>query len=923
MTPPNRSLDALLTGENAAFIEQLYYAWLQNPASVDPEWRLLFEASDASVGRRESVTRTTIAADDPRLIEEARLQARVTQLINAYRVRGHMRADLDPLGLLVRGDHPELTLDFYGLGEDDLDVPVAGDPLFGVPEVTTLRHIRERCETTYCGALGLEFMNIQRIDQKRWLQQRMETLQDRRILSRERERRVLQKLAAAEGMERFLHTRFPGNKRFSLEGGESLVALLDCMIEESGARGVKEIVMGMAHRGRLNVLINTLEKPPQTLIREFQDVHRETFMGSGDVKYHLGYSSDVVTARGDDVHLSLTFNPSHLEAVDPVVQGRVRAKQDRFNDLDKAACVPLLIHGDAAFAGQGLVAEVLNLSDLQGYRIGGTIHVIVNNQIGFTTDPRAGRSTPYCTDVARMLAVPIFHVNGEDLDAVTAAVEMAVEWRQTFHEDVVIDMYCYRRHGHNEGDDPSFTQPEMYAAVRPRASVATRYARQLVERGELGQDEVDAINAGVRERLDAAMSEVGRPQPEPVAPRSVMKTAWETWGHGDDTEVDTSVELDVLRDVLTRLNTPPEGVGVHRKLRRILAARVDRVEAGEGMDWALGEQAAFGTLVLEGFPVRLSGQDSRRGTFSHRHAVWVAPDGSEFTALNELSEDQGQFQVFNSMLSESAVLGFEFGYTLDRPEALVMWEAQFGDFSNGAQVMIDQFIVAAEQKWNRFSGLVMLLPHGYEGQGPEHSSARLERFLMCAAEDNIQVANCTTPANFCHLLRRQAVRRQRKPLVVMTPKSLLRHPEATSRLDELATGRFKPVLAESDALDPAGIKRVVLCSGKVYYELRAARREAGQQDVALVRVEQLYPYPWPQIKAEVARYPGAEVVWCQEEPRNMGAWPVYCDWLRDSLPADRQPRYVGRPPAASPAAGSHKLHIAEQNALVTEALTLE
>ena len=706
------------------------------------------------------------------------------------------------------------------------------------------------------------------------------------------------------------------------------MALLDLLLEESGARGVKEIVMGMAHRGRLNVLINTLEKPPQTLIREFQDVHKETFMGSGDVKYHLGYSADVVTVRGDEMHISLTFNPLHLEAVDPVVQGRVRAKQDRFNDLDKRACIPLLIHGDAAFAGQGLVAEVLNLSDLQGYRIGGTIHVIVNNQIGFTTDPRASRSTPYCTDVARMLAVPILHVNGEDLDAVAAAVELAVEWRQTFHEDVVIDMYCYRKHGHNEGDDPSFTQPEMYAAVRPRPSVPTIYARELVAKGELSQAEVDAINAGVRERLDAAMSEVGRPKPEPVAPRSVMKTAWETWGHGEDTEVDTSVDPDELRDMLIRLNTVPEGVEVHRKLSRILASRVARVEAGEGLDWAMGEQAAFGTLVQEGFPVRLSGQDSRRGTFSHRHAVWVAPDGSEFCALDSLSEDQARFQVFNSMLSESAVLGFEFGYTLDRPEALVMWEAQFGDFSNGAQVIIDQFIVSSEQKWNRFSGLVMLLPHGYEGQGPEHSSARLERFLMCAAEGNIQVANCTTPASFCHLLRRQAVRHQRKPLVVMTPKSLLRHPEATSTVDQLAKGRFHPVLAETDAIDPAGVKRVVLCSGKVYYELRAARRQAGEQDVALVRVEQLYPYPWPEIKAEVARYTGggqarAEVVWCQEEPRNMGAWPVYCDWLRDSLPADRQPRYVGRPPAASPAAGSHKLHIAEQNALVSEALSLE
>jgi 2-oxoglutarate dehydrogenase E1 component len=930
MTPPNRSLESLLTGENAAWIEQLYRSWLQDPGSVDPDWQLLFGAQDPPEGfpRAPEPDRRSIfeagAAADERVIAEAHLQAKVTQLINAYRVRGHTKSTIDPLGLLPQFPHPELELEYYGLSADDLDTPVSGEPLFGVPPVTTLRHIVDRLERAYCGSIGVEFMNIQRIDQKKWLQERLETLQDSPILDRSHERRVLRKLMDAEGLERFLHTRFPGTKRFSLEGGESLIPLTDLVIEESGNRGVREIVIGMAHRGRLNVLVNVLEKPPQLVIEEFQDAARDSVMGSGDVKYHLGYSADVETFQGAPVHLSLTFNPSHLEAVDPVVEGRVRAKQVRFGDYSHTAALPLLIHGDAAFAGQGLVAEVLNLSDLTGYRTGGTLHVIVNNQIGFTTSAHQSRSTPYCTDVARMLAIPIFHVNGEDLDAVAAVVRLAVEWRQTFHEDVVIDMYCYRRHGHNEGDDPSFTQPGMYEAIRVKPSVPTLYARQLVARGELTQAEVDRVSADVRDRYEEAMQAVGMPVAPRITRLNELQRDWHEWGYGDSLDADTTTPLEPLRALLLKVNTVPAEFNAHRKLERILKTRRDKIEAGAELDWAIAEQAAWGSLVTSGFAVRLSGQDSRRGTFSHRHAVWVDPDtGAEYCALADLAPDQAHFHVFDSMLSEAAVLGFEFGYSLDSPKALVMWEAQFGDFTNGAQVIIDQFIVAGEQKWRRFSGLVMLLPHGYEGQGPEHSSARLERFLMSAAEENIQIANCTTPANYFHLLRRQVLRRRRLPLVVMTPKSLLRHPECVSTLEELAGGAFQRVIGETDDLPPAGVKRAVLCSGKVYYDLRKARREAGRQDVALIRVEQLYPFPWAEIEAELFRYPGCEVVWCQEEPRNMGAWPVYCDWLREALPADQQPRYIGRRPAASPATGSYKVHVQEQAALVNAALNLE
>ncbi|MCO4746216.1 MAG: 2-oxoglutarate dehydrogenase E1 component [Proteobacteria bacterium] len=954
----------MLTGENAAFLDQQYRSWLADPDSVSSELQEIF----AGVGRPAN---GKVPGSAPRFqarsifnapghgpgvavaaigVAEAR-QARVAQLINSYRVRGHMDADIDPLQRREKVVHPELTLEYYGLTADDLDVEVETSPLFGLSDRATLRDIRTRCRDAYCSSVGAEFMNIMDLEQKLFIQERLETLPDRHVLEREEELRVLRKLSDAENFERMLHTRFPGTKRFSLEGAETLIPLMDQLISQAGQRGVREIVIGMAHRGRLNVLANTLEKPVSAIVREFEDPAGPT-QGSGDVKYHLGYSANAVTVHGDEVHLNLCFNPSHLEAVDPVVEGRVRAKQDRMGPGSAGMCIPVLIHGDAAFAGQGLVAEVLNLSELHGYRTGGTIHIIVNNQIGFTTAPLDARSTPYATDVARMLAIPIFHVNGEDPRAVAAAVQIAVEWRQRFHRDVVIDMYCYRKHGHNEGDEPSFTQPEMYGVIRSRPTPREVYARRMVGLGDLDQGDVDRILGESREAIEQALNVAdgatvrssnergytskpamdaslfgrsGAPTQASGRPSSGrptktdMKGLWARFSGGIRDEADTTVEPERLRDLIVRANTVPDGFNAHSKIKRLLKQRL-QIAAGERpVDWAIGEQAAWASLLTEGYPVRLAGQDSGRGTFSHRHAVLTdTQSGDEHYPLQHLAEDQASFGAIDSMLSENAVLGFEFGYTLDYPEALVLWEAQFGDFANGAQVMIDQFITSSEQKWNRFTGLVMLLPHGYEGQGPEHSSARLERYLAACGQGNIQVANISTPANFFHALRRQVRRRARRPLVVMSPKSLLRHAEATSTLAELSGGSFQHIIPETDALDPAGVKRLVFCSGKVYYELRKARREADNREVALVRVEMLHPLPLEAMREQMALYPNAQVAWCQEEPRNMGAWTALLDWFVEA--GEAPPKYIGRPAAASPATGSHRKHRAEQDAVIRGAL---
>jgi 2-oxoglutarate dehydrogenase E1 component len=952
--------DSMLSGENADWLDQQYRAWLDDPSAVDAEWAELFAQFDpADSGTRlpgdapRFRPRSIFAAPAGAGSAESGLASEVAQLVNAYRVRGHMEADIDPLGRRDRTRHPELELAWHGLGEADLEREVPTAPLYGVPPRLPLRDVIAHCRKSYCGAIGTEFMNVMDSEQKQWVLQWLETLPNRLVLDRDAELRVLRKLCDAENFERMLHTRFPGTKRFSLEGGETLIPLLDLVVSESGRRGVTDIVFGMAHRGRLNTLVNILEKPAHLIVSEFQDARMET-QGSGDVKYHMGYSGDAVTIHGDRVHFSLTPNPSHLEAVDPVVEGRVRAKQDRDGDTEHVRTMPVLIHGDAAFSGQGLVMETLNLSELNGYRTGGTIHIIVNNQIGFTTPPREGRSTPYCTDIARMLAVPILHVNGEDPRAVAAVVQLAVEWRQRYHRDVVIDMYCYRLHGHNEGDEPSFTQPKMYTVIRARDTPRQHYAEFLTRNGFLTEEDVEGVFEASKAAMwrdaevlgeEVAMSteertlefkdsdpdiaaydavdesvatRVARPED-----RADAKGLWLAHVGGDiNEETDTGVPLARLVELLHELQELPEGFKPHSKIARLLRQRRDTAAGTRPVDWAMGEVGAFATLLAEGHPVRLSGQDSGRGTFSHRHAVVTDREtGREFYPLSTLGT---QFDAIDSSLSEAAVLGFEFGYSTDTPEALVLWEAQFGDFANGAQIIIDQFITAAEQKWGRLSGLTMLLPHGYEGQGPEHSSARLERFLLACGDDNIQVANLTTPANLFHALRRQVKRVARKPLVLMTPKSLLRHPEAVSTLEELAEGAFQRVIGEVDpVVAPEGVRRVVFCSGKVYYELVAERREREQHDVAIVRVELLHPWPAADLDAVIASYgPDTELVWCQEEPRNMGAWPAILHWLMDHVPVARLPRYVGRPASASPATGSHKKHFQEQSRLISDALTL-
>ena len=923
---------SLLSGENATFLDEQYALWHVDPGAVEPSLRAWFETIGRQTSDGDRITvRPTIrprsifaggaASADGLTVDQAavRRQARAVQLINAYRVRGHSDADVDPLQRREHIDHPELMVQSWGLTEEDLDADIDTAPAYGLPERATLRRLVDHLRAVYCRSIGAEFMNITDLVQRRWVQERLETLPNRVVLGPAEERRVFRKMCDAENLERMLHARFPGTKRFSLEGAETLIPLLDLLIEHAAMRGVREIVLGMAHRGRLNVLVNVLEKPARLVVREFEDVPGAT-QGSGDVKYHLGYSADVRTVRGDIVHLSLTPNPSHLEAVDPVVEGRVRAKQDRDGDDERVRGMALLLHGDAAFSGQGTVMETLNLSELEGYATGGTIHLVVNNQIGFTTPPREQRSTPYATDIARMLAVPIFHVNGEDPAAVAAVTALAVEWRQTFHRDVVVDMYCYRKHGHNEGDEPSFTQPKMYEVIRSRPPPRQVYGQRLTANGTLAEAEVariyDESFAAIQKAADdgsAAPSDHGEAS-------SPARAIWARFiGGSIRDEVDTTFPRDRLVLLLRRANTLPAGFTPHAKIQRLLAQRLRMVDGEERLDWALAEQAAFATLLDQSFGVRLSGQDSARGTFSHRHAVVAdIKTGAEIFPL-ALLDLPGRFAAIDSSLSELGVLGFEIGYAFDTPDSLVLWEAQFGDFMNGAQIAIDQYLATCEQKWNRACGLVLLLPHGYEGQGPEHSSARPERFLDLCAEDNMSVANCTTPANFHHLLRRQMLRDVRKPLVVLTPKSLLRHPEATSTIDDLAQGRFETVLGDPTVVDPAAVRRVVLCSGKVYYDLKAHRQDTR---ITLVRVEQLHPFPAERIAEEIARSPGAEVVWCQEEPRNMGAWPTFHDWFPEQLPELRV-RCVSRPAAASPATGSHKQHLAEQDTLVRTALSFE
>ncbi len=954
-----------LSGANAAFIESLYARYQENPDAVDESWRAYFAELDekgltpTQLGRGPAWRRdarmqldngelvsaltgqwpakTGGVASEQDLRAAAQESIRAIQLIRAYRVMGHLAADLDPLKLSPRAALPQLDPNFYGFHEAELDRPVFLDGVLGL-ETTTPRQITEILKRTYCGRIGYEFMHINDPEQKDWLQRRIEGPDKEVRFTNEGKRAILNKLIEAEGFEKFASVRFVGTKRFGLDGGESMVPALEQIIKRGGQLGVKEIVIGMSHRGRLNVLANVMAKPYRQIFHEFQggSAQPSEVQGSGDVKYHLGASSDR-QFDGNNVHLSLTPNPSHLEASDPVVLGKARAKQFQLNDIvTRASVMPLILHGDAAFAGQGVVAECFAMSGTKGFRTGGTIHFVVNNQIGFTTSPAYARSSPYPSDVALMVQAPIFHVNGDDPEAVVHCARIATEFRQLFHKDVVIDMFCYRRFGHNETDEPSFTQPLMYRAIRTQPTTLERYSAQLVGENAMSEDDVRGMIAGFNKRLDEEFDSAKSHLPNRADWLDGRWSGFAVAPQGDR-RGRTEVPLETLKEVGRALTTIPEGFHAHRTIVRQLQAKAQMFENGAEFDWATGEALAFGTLLDEGCPVRLSGQDSARGTFSQRHSVLVDQETeARYIPLNHIRQGQAEFEVIDSLLSEFAVLGFEYGYSSAEPRSLVLWEAQFGDFANGAQVIIDQFIASGEMKWLRMCGLVMLLPHGYEGQGPEHSSARLERYLQLCAQDNIQVAYCTTPANYFHILRRQIHRPFRKPLILMTPKSLLRHKRCVSFLSDMAPGSsFHRVLLDQAEAVPGAttvklvpddqIKRVILCTGKVYFDLMEEREKRNETRIQMLRIEQLYPFPEEVLAQELRRFPKAEIIWCQEEPKNQGAWtfvqPRIDETIAD-LGGKWTPRYVGRPEYASTAAGLMSQHVAELHAFLDEALTL-
>ena len=927
-----------LAGANAAYLEALYETYLTDPTSVDATWRAYFEslprvdghavdtahapvrAAFRRLARGAAIERVQPASVAAATAEQEQKQIRVLQLIAAYRVRGHQRANLDPLGLSERGSAPDLDLHFHGLSPYDLDTVFDTGPLVG-PRTATLKEILEILKCTYCGPIGPEYMHITDTAERRWIQSCVESVRGVPTYPAEVKRRLLDRLTAAEGLERYLHTKYVGQKRFSLEGGESLIPLLDELIQRSSSYGMKEIVIGMAHRGRLNVLVNIMGKRPADLFLEFDGKALSSGDGTGDVKYHLGFSSDVKTSGGS-AHLALAFNPSHLEIVGPVVQGSVRARQARLRDKYGSKVLPIVVHGDAAFAGQGVVMETLNMSQSRGYSTKGTVHVIVNNQIGFTTSAQAdARSTLYAADVAKMVGAPIFHVNGDDPEAVLFIAQIALDYRMTFRKDVVIDITCYRRHGHNEAEDPAVTQPLMYRRIKELPTSRELYARKLEAEGVIEVDGGAERIAAYQRALDAG---------EVVAPnfltREQVHYSYVDWnpylGSGLPPECDTRVPLATVRELAERMQHLPEGFELHPIVAKIYDARRKMAAGALAIDWGFAENLAYATLLKDGFAVRLSGQDSGRGTFSHRHAlVYHYQDGRGYLPLRNLYEGQPDFLVINSLLSEEAVLAFEYGYATTDPKTLIIWEAQFGDFANGAQVVIDQFISAGEQKWNRLAGLTLFLPHGYEGMGPEHSSARLERFLQLAAQQNIVVAMPTTPAQMFHLLRRQMHWPRRKPLIVMTPKSLLRLRASFSTLEDLTQHSFQTLIGETEAIEPAGVRRVVICSGKVYYDLLEQRRERQRNDVAIIRVEQLYPFPHARLTEELRRYPNAEkFLWCQEEPRNQGAWFTTRHRLQRALPPGREIEYSGRPTMAAPAVGDHNLHLQQLHELIDAAL---
>jgi 2-oxoglutarate dehydrogenase E1 component len=914
-----------LSSLNLPFVEGLYADFLRDPDSVPAHWRdYFYELANGEPRPRFRPSfrpKSIFHSDGESGLSRpgSDLQSRVEQLMRAYRWRGHMMANLDPLGL-PRPVPPELDPAFYDFNDADMERTFACEPFSsdGLP----LREILRLLHKAYCASIGIEFMHIDDIAVRRWVQNRVEVPGNRLHLSRQEQLRILTRLTDAVIFEEFIRKKFIGAKSFSLEGSESLIPLLDLAIERAAQQGVTEIVLGMAHRGRLNVLANIMKKHPKQIFREFADVEPEKYRGSGDVKYHLGYSHDWVTAAGRQVHLSLCFNPSHLEFVNPIVLGRTRANQDRTGDSKRERNMALLIHGDASFAGQGVVQEILNLSQLGGYYVGGTLHIIVNNQIGFTTSPSEGRSTAYATDVAKMLQIPIFHVNGEDPEAVMQVVHWAMDFRMEFKTDVIIDVYGYRRLGHNEGDEPSFTQPVLYRTIEQRKPVREGYLDNLLKLKGLTREDADQIADERRERLERALSESRRADYK--NPTETLQGVWANHPGGperDVAEVATGMEKGRLSELLRKQTELPPNFHPHPKIKKWLAARAEMAGGKQPLDWSAAEALAFASVATDGFRVRLTGQDSARGTFSHRHAALHDYENGEiFMPLQHLSADQAPVEIVNSPLSEIGVLGFELGYSMEWPDGLVLWEAQFGDFCNVAQVIIDQFLVSAEKKWRRLSGLVLLLPHGFEGQGPEHSSARLERFLSLAAEDNIQVAQPTTPAQLFHLLRRQVVRKWRKPLVVMTPKSLLRHPKVISSLDELASGSFQRIIPDA-LVRPEKAGRILLCSGKIYYELEKAREELKRDDAAILRLEQLYPMPDRVLEQALSKYAdGTPVIWVQDEPENMGAWRSLRMRFGDMLLARWPLACVSRPAAASPATGSANSHKQEQEQLIAAAL---
>ncbi|GAA6209545.1 2-oxoglutarate dehydrogenase E1 component [Cognatishimia sp. WU-CL00825] len=971
---------SFMQGHNAEYLEQLYARYASDPNAVDEVWQDFFkQLGDAELDVKAEATGPSWARGDwppapnddltsaltgeypapaevkgagdkikakaaekgVEVSDEAVKQAvldsiRALMLIRAYRIRGHLVADLDPLGMRDKTPHPELDPASYGFAGADLDRPIFIDNVLGL-QIATMRQILDIVRRTYCGTFAMQYMHISNPEEASWLKERIEGYNKEITFTREGRKAILNKMVEAEGFEKFLHVKYMGTKRFGLDGGESLIPAMEQIIKRGGALGVQDIVIGMPHRGRLSVLANVMRKPYKAIFNEFQggSFKPEDVDGSGDVKYHLGASSDR-EFDGNSVHLSLTANPSHLEAVNPVVLGKVRAKQDQLNDDDRISVLPILLHGDAAFAGQGVVAECFALSGLRGHKTGGTMHIVVNNQIGFTTAPHFSRSSPYPTDNALVVEAPIFHVNGDDPEAVVHAAKVATEFRQKFHKDVVLDIFCYRRFGHNEGDEPMFTNPMMYKKIKGHKTTLSLYTERLVKDGLIPEGEIEDMKAAFQAHLNEEFEAGKEYKPN--------KADWldGKWSHLDRKDEDyqrgeTAIKRETFDQIGASLASVPEGYPIHKTVGRLLENRGKMFASGKGIDWATGEALAFGSLLTEGYPVRLSGQDATRGTFSQRHSGIVNQDNeTRYYPLNNIRSGQAQYEVIDSALSEYAVLGFEYGYSLAEPNALTLWEAQFGDFANGAQIMFDQFISSGESKWLRMSGLTVLLPHGFEGQGPEHSSARLERFLQMCGGDNWIVANCTTPANYFHILRRQLHRSFRKPLIMMTPKSLLRHKMAVSKTEEFTDGSsFHRVLwddaqyGNSDAklVKDDKIKRVVMCSGKVYYDLLEERDARGIDDIYLMRIEQFYPFPAISLVKELERFKGAEMVWCQEEPKNQGAWTFIepnIEWVLGRIKAkNTRPIYVGRQASASPATGLASQHKAQQAALVNDALTIE